>query len=167
MEKMGYARGLIRYSTTRAMQKGLTRREMLLRAFRPRILIYAAILLAVAGAAGATLWMRVPVKMDVIRDRAAIAREVEGGLIENVYRLQIMNTSERARALELSVKGLRGIHIPGETTIGMPAATSRVVLVKVRVEPGIAPGTHPIEFELRALGEEHLEVEEKSVFIVR
>jgi cytochrome c oxidase accessory protein FixG len=167
MDKMGYARGLIRYSTTRAMQKGLTRREMLLRAFRPRILIYAAILLAVAGAAGATLWMRVPVKMDVIRDRAAIAREVEGGLIENVYRLQIMNTSERARALELSVKGLRGIHIPGETTIGMPAATSRVVLVKVRVEPGIAPGTHPIEFELRALGEEHLEVEEKSVFIVR
>jgi cytochrome c oxidase accessory protein FixG len=167
MDKMGYARGLIRYSTTQAMEKKLTRREMLLRAFRPRVLIYAAVLAAVAGAAGATLLLRVPLKLDVIRDRAAIAREVEGGMIENVYRLQIMNTSEHARALELSVKGLPGIHIPGETTIGMPAAESRVVTVKVRVAPGAAPGKHPIEFELKALGKERLEVEEKSVFIVR
>ena len=167
MDRMGYPRGLIRYSTTQAMEKGLTRRQMLLRAFRPRVLIYAAILASVAGAAGATLLLRVPLKLDVIRDRAAIAREVEDGMIENVYRLQIMNTSEHARALELSVKGLPGIHIPGETTIGMPAAESRVVTVKVRAAPGVAPGTHPIEFELKALGKESLEVEEKSVFIVR
>ncbi|HZQ74158.1 MAG TPA: cytochrome c oxidase accessory protein CcoG [Burkholderiales bacterium] len=167
MDKMGYARGLIRYSTSHAMEKRLSRAQMFARVFRPRVLVYAAVLLAIAGAAAATLWLRVPLKMDVIRDRAAIAREVEGGMIENVYRLQIMNTSEHARALELAVKGLPGIHIPGEATIGMPAAESRVVTVKVRVPAGAQPGTHRIEFELKALGEERLEVEEKSVFIVR
>ena len=168
MDRMGYARGLIRYSTTHAMEKGLARRAMLRRAFRPRVVVYSGILLAIIAAASASLWLRVPLKLDVIRDRAAIAREVEGGMIENVYRLQIMNTTEQARAFEVSVSGLPTIHVQGEATVGMPAAASRMVPVKVRLAPGrVAPGTHPIVFNLRALGAEEVAVHEKSVFIVR
>ena len=57
----------------------------------------------------------------VIRDRAAISREVEGGLIENVYRLQVMNTAEQARAFDLVVSGLPGIHVWGDAIIGAGA----------------------------------------------
>jgi polyferredoxin len=103
----------------------------------------------------------------VIRDRAAIAREVEGGLIENVYRLQIMNTTEQARAFEIGVSGLPGVHVWGEHTTGVPAAASRMVPVRVRIDPGQAPGSYPIQFTVTALGVEGVTVREAAAFVVR
>jgi len=153
MDKVGKPRGLIRYSKGRVL--------------RPRVFVYSAILGAIAIAAGVSLYLRTPLKVDVIRDRAAIAREVEGGLIENVYRLQIMNTTEQARAFEISVSGLPGIHVWGSSTAGVPAATSRLVPVRVRIDPGPAPGSHPVEFTVRALGVDGVTVREAAAFIVR
>jgi hypothetical protein len=52
--------------------------------------------------------------------------------------------------------------------VGMPAATSRSVPIKVRVPAErVSPGSHKIEFQLRAIGVEGVEVHETSVFIVR
>jgi cytochrome c oxidase accessory protein FixG len=153
MDKVGKPRGLIRYSKGRVL--------------RPRVLVYATILAAIAIAAGVSLWLRTPLKVDVIRDRAAIAREVEGGLIENVYRLQIMNTTEQARAFEIAIQGLPGIHVWGGNTAGVPAATSRLVPVRVRVDPGQAPGSYPVEFTITALGVAGVSVREKATFVVR
>ncbi|MEX2240529.1 MAG: cytochrome c oxidase accessory protein CcoG [Burkholderiales bacterium] len=168
MEKVGFPKGLIRYSTQHAMEQKLTRGEMLKRAFRPRVLLYSAILWIVIIVAGVSLWNRVPLKVDVIRDRAAISREVAGGLIENVYRLQIMNTSESARAYRLSVSGIPGIRIPGETVIEVDGAASRMVPVSVRIAPGAAEaGTHRIDFDIESTDDASVAVREKSVFIVR
>jgi polyferredoxin len=160
MDTLGRPQKLIRYSTIHAMQGQATR------VLRPRVLVYGAILLAIAAAAAVSLYVRVPLKVDVIRDRAAIAREVEDGRVENVYRLQIMNTTEEGRAFEITVSGLPDIHVWGEPTVGVPSATSRMVPVKVRAAPG-APGTHPIQFKVRALGVEGVAVTEESVFIIR
>ncbi|MEX0637865.1 MAG: 4Fe-4S dicluster domain-containing protein, partial [Burkholderiales bacterium] len=168
MEKVGFPKGLIRYSTQHAMEKKLTRAQMFRRAFRPRVLVYSAILWIVIIAAGVTLWNRVPLKVDVIRDRAAISREVAGGMIENVYRLQIMNTSESARAYRLSVSGIPGIRISGETVIEVDGAASRMVPVSVRIAPGaVAAGTHRIDFGIESTDDANVAVREKSVFIVR
>jgi cytochrome c oxidase accessory protein FixG len=152
MDKVGRPRKLIRYSRGKVL--------------RPRAVVYTALLLAVVCAAAVSLWLRVPLKVDVIRDRVAIAREVEGGLIENVYRLQIMNTTEKARAYEIAVSGLPELHVAGEHTVGVPAATSRMVPVKLRA-PRAAAGTHPIEFHVTELGAEKVSVAEGSVFVVR
>ena len=160
MAKLGRPQKLIRYSTQNAMDGRPTRLA------RPRVLAYSFILLAVAAAAAATLYLRVPLKVDVIRDRAAIAREVEGGLIENLYRLQIMNTTEEARAFEVRVSGLPQMHVWGESVLGMPAASSRMVPIKVRSAP-VEPGSHRIEFQVIAIGVEGVAVTEESVFIVR
>jgi cytochrome c oxidase accessory protein FixG len=168
MHKMGYAPGLIRYSTTNAIRQGFSRKQIFSRVFRPRVIAYASILALITVAAAVTLWLRVPLKVDVIRDRAAISREVEGGLIENVYRLQIMNTSERARAFAIDVSGLPTLHVWGENIIGIPGAGNSLLLVKVRVEPGqVKQGSHTIAFSVRALGVQGVAVSEKSVFIVR
>jgi len=168
MAKVGYPKGLIRYSTTHAMDEKLTRAQMFKRAFRPRVLLYSAILWAIVIAAGVSLWQRVPLKVDVIRDRAAIAREVEGGQIENVYRLQIMNTEEQERYYYVVVSGLPGIHMPSQSQFEVDGASSRLVTVRVRIAPGAAqPGTHPIQFLVSAAGIAGVEVREKSVFIVR
>jgi len=161
MERVGRPLKLIRYATTHAMEGKRTR------ILRPRVLVYSAILGAITVALAASLWLRVPLKVDVIRDRAAIAREVDGGLIENVYRLQLMNTTEQARAFDINVTGLPGILVWGENITGVPAAETRMVPVRVRVDAATAPGSHPIEFTVRALGVQGVEVREGAVFIVR
>jgi cytochrome c oxidase accessory protein FixG len=153
MEKVARPKKLIRYSKGRVL--------------RPRVLVYSLILAAITVALGASLYLRVPLKVDVIRDRAAIAREVEGGLIENVYRLQIMNTTEEARAFDINVSGLPGILVWGENITGVPAAETRMVPVRVRADAATPSGSHPIEFSVRALGIEGVEVREGAVFIVR
>ncbi|MDH3319827.1 MAG: cytochrome c oxidase accessory protein CcoG, partial [Betaproteobacteria bacterium] len=168
MEKVGFPKGLIRYSTTHALEKKLTRQQMFKRAFRPRVLAYSAILWLIIFAAGVSLWQRVPLKVDVIRDRAAISREVEGGEIENVYRLQIMNTSEATRRFDIEVSGPPTLALAGENTVELQGAASRLVPVKLRVRSGaVAPGTHRMEFAVRAQDDAAVAVREKSVFIVR
>ena len=78
-----------------AMHDRLTPKEARRHLLRPRVLIYASIMLVLITGFIVALTMRQPLKVDVIRDRGALAREVDGGKIENVYRLQLMNASEQ------------------------------------------------------------------------
>ena len=168
MDKMGYPRGLIRYSTQHALEQKLTTAWILKRAFRPRVLAYTAIVWAIIIAAAIGLTVRIPLKVDVIRDRVAIARDVEDGKIENVYRLQIMNTAERRRAFVIRVEGLHTVQVASEPRVELAPASSRMVLVRVRVERWAAqPGTHRIAFSVSAVDAGDVAVREKSVFILR
>jgi cytochrome c oxidase accessory protein FixG len=150
MGKLGYAPGLIRYSTQNALEKGWPGRAILQRVFRPRVLVYAAILLAIATAAGVSLTLRAPLRLDVIRDRASLAREVDER-IENIYRLQVMNTDERAHSYVLSVRGgaeLRGLELlVDDSSLRIDALTTRMIAVRVRAQSE-KKGSHPIVFVL-------------------
>jgi cytochrome c oxidase accessory protein FixG len=151
MHKMSYAPGLIRYSTENAMQNRWGARAILRRVARARVLAYAAIFMAVALAAGLSLWMRAPVKMDVIRDRASLAREVEGGRIENVYRLQVMNTLERPLTLALLARGgpaLERVELTAPAGLAIAPVTTASIPVRVRADGGGAHGSQPLEFVL-------------------
>jgi cytochrome c oxidase accessory protein FixG len=168
MEKVGKPRGLIRYSTTHALEQKFTRAQMFRRAVRPRVLAYTAVLCTIIAAAAFGLWLRVPLKVDVIRDRTALAREVEGGQVENVYRLQVMNTTESPRTFEVAVAGPPSLRLATEPRILVGPAESRMVPVRLRADPRLAAaGIHKIEFSVRAVDDEKVAVTEKSVFIVR
>ena len=170
MEKVGYPKGLIKYSTQNAMAGGWSREQTWRRVLRPRVLLYTGILLVVTLALLSSLAVRKPFKVDVVRDRAALARIVSGGQIENVYRLQIMNAAERALNFELAVEGLPGLKIVTDTEVPVPATESRWVSVRLQLPYDAAsPGSHPIHFRIRssAPGQAVLgELEEKSVFLV-
>jgi cytochrome c oxidase accessory protein FixG len=170
MDRMSYPRGLIRYSTQNALEQKLTHREVLARARRPRVLAYTAVLWTVIIAAAAALWLKVPLKVDVIRDRSVISREVAGGGVENVYRLMIINTAERGRVFDIEVTGLPAIRVEGETRVTVPPADSRLVPLRVRVHVGpgvVAPGQHEIHFLVHAHDDPGVYRREKSNFIVR
>jgi len=170
MDKMGYPRGLIRYSTQNAMEQKLTGPQALAHMFRARVLVYTGIVWAVIIAAAIGLYVRVPLKVDVIRDRAAIAREVEGGDIENVYQLQIINASESKRVFDIEVVGLPAIHLDGDMHVELPGTGSRLVPLRARVHVGpgaVAPGAHRIEFLVHAHDDPAVFVREASVFIAR
>ncbi|MDH5265893.1 MAG: cytochrome c oxidase accessory protein CcoG, partial [Betaproteobacteria bacterium] len=131
MGKMGYAKGLIRYSTEKAMQENVGAAGIVKRFVRPRTLVYAAILATVVVAAAVALFMRVPLKVDVIRDRGAMVREVEDGELENVYRLQVMNATESPHRYRIAVEGLPGIRVASEPLVDMAPASTRPFPVRI------------------------------------
>jgi cytochrome c oxidase accessory protein FixG len=116
MDKMGYQRGLIRYATENGLEQHLDRGSMMRRIFRPRVLIYTAILIAILSAFVLSIYLRSPFRVDVVRDRASLARIVDDGRVENVYRIQIMNSAEEKQKYQLNVRGLPGIMIAGPSS---------------------------------------------------
>ena len=167
MDKMHYPRGLIRNSTQNGIEQMLTRKAMFQRVLRPRVLIYTAVLALVSVAMLWSLLMRSSFRVDVVRDRGAVARMVGQGLIENVYRLQIMNATELEQQYVLKVQGIDGARIVSDTELSVKAADSRWIPVRVQVPPQVAtPGSHPISFVISTVLAPHDEVVEKSVFLV-
>ncbi len=167
MDKMGYPRGLIKYSTQNGMVNGWGRAELIKRGLRPRVLVYFAILGFICVALGVSLFLRTPLKVDVIRDRGALARMVEQGYVENVYRLQLMNATESDQIYVIGVDGLPGIRVASEPEMAVASTQSRAVAVRVQVPPGAAqPGSHTIHFLIRSNGGAAVQVKEKSVFLV-
>ena len=166
MDKMHYPRGLIRYSTQNAVANRWSQSQILRRVLRPRVLIYSAALLALCVAMVVSLSMRTPLKVDVVRDRAALSRIVAGGKLENIYRLQIMNATEGEQVYRISARGLDALEVASDSEVTINAADSRWVAVRLQIPYGsAAPGSHPVFFEVRAVGTE-ASLTEKSVFLV-
>ncbi len=166
MDKMGYAPGLIKYSTQNAINQHWTWRQTLRHVLRPRVLIYSAILGAVVLAMVVSLALRTPFKVDVVRDRGMLARMVDAGRIENVYRLQIMNATETTQDFGIAVEGLPGLVVVSDTTVSIASTQSRWVAVRVQAPPDAAsPGSHAIHFVVTGQGVVG-RVVEKSAFIV-
>ncbi len=166
MDKIGYPRGLIRYSTQNAMSLGWTQSQTLRHMLRPRVLVYTAILATVIVAMLTSLALRVPFKVDVVRDRGALARIVAGGNIENVYRLQVMNATESPQRYKITVTGLPGLVVASENMVTVDATQSRWVALRAQAPyDAAAPGSHAIHFEIESQDSPgHLS--EKSVFLV-
>jgi cytochrome c oxidase accessory protein FixG len=166
MDKMRYPRGLIRFTTQNALAQGWSRRRILRQVLRPRVLVYAGVLGALAIGLAASLALRTPLKVDVVRDRAALSRIVAGGRLENVYRLQVMNATEESQRYRITAEGLPGLEVASEPVVAIGPAESRWVPVRVQVPYGSAtPGSHPIHFRIEATGAD-IHVREKSVFLV-
>jgi cytochrome c oxidase accessory protein FixG len=82
MDKMKYPRGLIRYATENGLRERLGRAQMFTRVLRPRVLVYATVLIAIALAFVTSLSMRHTFKVDVVRDRMTLARIVDAGSLD-------------------------------------------------------------------------------------
>ncbi|MBA5685938.1 cytochrome c oxidase accessory protein CcoG [Rugamonas apoptosis] len=167
MDKIDLPRGLIRYSTDHAMAENYTTAQIRAHTMRPRVLIYTGILCLIVAAVGTALWLRTPLKMDVIRDRGAMGREVEDGMIENVYRLQIMNTTEQAHTYRIRVAGMEHLHLVTPDTVKVGATETLAYPIRLRAEHESGhKGSNKIEVELEATDDPSLHVREHAVFIV-
>lgn len=99
MDKMGYERGLIRFTTEEAIEKGSTH------VFRPRLLGYALAMVAMIGVFVYTVTNRVPLKVDILRDRGANMYRIVGDQIQNVYTLKILNLDPHDQVYKITVEG--------------------------------------------------------------
>ncbi len=166
MDKLGYPRGLVKYATENAIANGWTKQQAWRHVFRPRILIYSAVLLAVIFALFYSIHERKEFRVDVVRDRGVMARVVDGGKIENVYRLQVMNASEESRQYRVAVSGLPGIELSSDNLVTVGAAQTQWMVARVVLPPDVAPpGSHKIKFRIYSI-DMNDEDDEKSTFIV-
>ena len=166
MEKMDYPKGLIRYSTEHAIKAHWGWKEIIGHIVRPRVIIYSTILSAICVAFVWGIATKANLRVDVIRDRAMLAREVEGGLIENVYRLHVINVSEVPHRYAVSVSGLPGIDMVGDRILEVPPAGDRTFTVQVRVPPESGKqGSNQIFFDVKSLADEKVAVHEKASFL--
>jgi cytochrome c oxidase accessory protein FixG len=166
MVKMDYPKGLIRYSTEHAIEAHWGWKEIIGHVVRPRVVIYTAILAALCVAFVWGIATKPSLRVDVIRDRATLAREVEGGLIENVYRLHVINISEAPHRYAISVSGLPQIDLVGDRIVEVPAAASKSITVQVRVPPESGnKGSNQIFFDVKSIADETVAVHEKASFL--
>jgi cytochrome c oxidase accessory protein FixG len=166
MEKVGYAPGLIKYTTEHAVERKWGKAEVIRRAFRPRIVIYATIWAGLIIAFFVSLGLRSDFKVNVVRDRATLARIVDGGQIENVYRIQLMNTTEREQNYTLKAQGLPQLQMHGETSATLKPTEARWLVVQLRMpfSPAQKPGSHKVDIvTTNATGQA---VHEKAVFYI-
>nr|WP_232540065.1 cytochrome c oxidase accessory protein CcoG [Azohydromonas aeria] len=172
MDRMGYARGLIRYATVNGLAQGLSRAQMRGRVARPRVLVYGTLLLAVGAAFVTGLALRDPLRANVVRDRGVMARMAEDGAVENVYRVLVMNATEAPQRYRIAVSGLPGLAVEGDTELALAPAAERSIPVSVRLPAEAAAAlderTQHIRFEVTQLTDAGREttVHEASTFLL-
>jgi len=177
MEKLDYPKGLIRYTTERAIEDQASNQSAIRHILRPRVLIYTAFITVLATVFLVSLATRNPLRVDVMRDRGALAREVDGVRIENIYRIQIMNASEHAMKVQVKVTGLENLKILDSqgkeiTQIDVGPASNQLLPIKVSTAIGQNDaGNYPIHFDVIAQemdGDKAITRtrEEKSTFII-
>src|SRR5690606_9925385 len=134
MDHRGYGRGVIGDGTDSGLSMQKAPREWLAKMFRPRIVVYTFLIWALIFVFVGSIWNHVPLRAEVVRDRAVMARLTEDGGIENLYQVQLGNTHIEPLELRFSVAGLPGIHLPDdETTARIEAESSATIILHARL----------------------------------
>jgi polyferredoxin len=138
MDKVGYARGLIRYTTEHELA-GQPRRIL-----RPRIFIYAVILLALIGAFAWAVIARAPVIVEVLHDRNGLFRNSGRGTIENSYNVKLVNKADHAIELGLRAEGDLPLILIGTPTVALDPGEVFSLPLTLRADAGAMHGRTPI-----------------------
>lgn len=160
MDKMGYEKGLIRYTT----ENSLAHKQP--HVLRPRIYVYAVLLLSLFGGLVYLLATRIPLDVDIIRDRNAMYRITDDGAVDNVYTLKIMNKSQQGRDYQISVQGLADIQLSHGEAVYVEAGQVKNLVVNVLVPmQSLNRPTSDIHFVVQALDDGNVQREEVARFL--
>ena len=129
MSKMKYDQGLIRYTTEHELD------GKKVHFVRSKLIGYAVVLLIMSTMLVMEVVNRVPLSLDIIRDRTELAKENFNGEIENVYTLKILNMSQTDNTYKLSVKGIDNTIWHGKQEILVEAATVYTLPISISVDP--------------------------------
>ena len=171
MDKMGYPRGLIRYTTENVLEHKYTDKDIKKKLLRPRVVGYGAVLFVAIVAFIIGVATRATLRVDVIKDRGVMVRENSKGWLENAYNLRIINNSEQEQTVTASVSGFDDIELSGLPKEGIKVGGRQTITVPVQVStiPEYADkGSHPIKFTFTYRQDGDTEgrvINEKSNFI--
>ena len=114
MDKMGYARGLVGY-TTENLRAGKP-----LHLLRLRTLLYGGLLAFLLGTFVWGVAHRAPLIVEVLRDRNALYRRSADGAIENSYTVKLVNKTQAAQRVRLTVVDDPRVTIADRSDVALP-----------------------------------------------
>ncbi|MGY8812663.1 MAG: cytochrome c oxidase accessory protein CcoG [Pseudomonadales bacterium] len=159
MDQMNYPRGLIRYTSERALEGKPTHW------LRPRLLGYAAVLLAMVGSLAWGIQVRPMIDLDVSRDRS-IFRANSAGEIENIYTLKVINKSQQSRSYTIDLGEPDRYKAQGMGEVTIAGGETAVVPVRVsRQQPDDRSGSQPLQFVVKDLQDTDNQVSDASTFV--
>jgi cytochrome c oxidase accessory protein FixG len=159
MDKLGYARGLVRYSSENELAGGKTHW------LRPRLIGYAAMLAVMIGAFAWALAERPLISLDVTRDRG-LFRENALGQIENIYSLKIINKTQQPRSYAIDLVDAGDFELHGPSTLNLAPGEIRDLPVSVALTASHnAAGPQTLHFEVRDQADAASRVSTKSTFL--
>jgi cytochrome c oxidase accessory protein FixG len=160
MDEMGYARGLVRYASETSLRSGH------LHLLRPRVVAYGLLLCAIAGAFVYALGQRIPLRLDVLHDRARLYRMTSDGLIENTYTLKIMNLDQRPHSYRVAASGLEHLTLVAPDTVSVAPGAIADVPVRLQAPPDeLRQQALDVHFAVTAIDRREIAVRETSRFI--
>ncbi len=161
MDKMGYDKGLVKYTTQNRIDGKTTH------LLRPRIIVYASLLVVISSALIYSIATRIPLEMDIIRDRNALYRETSDGLVENIYTLKLINMDTEDHRYHVRADGLKEMIFinPTEEII---IKTGEVINLPVRIQidpVNLVKTSSKVNFYLTSIDQPKLAVTEQARFI--
>jgi len=161
MDKMGYARGLVRYTTQNAIDGIKTR------VLRPRVIVYFLVLLTITGALFYSMFNRVPLELDVIRDRNALYRTTDEGMIENIYTLKIANMDTVTHTYKITIASpFPAKLILREPQVTVKSGQSGEIPASIKADPAdLTSLSEEVQFTVEAVDKPDLHAERTGVFI--
>ena len=160
MDKMGYPRKLISFTTEHALEHGKTQ------ILRPRFIGYTLVLMLMAGLFVYTVANRVALDINIIRDRNLLFRQTPGGLVENIYTLRINNMDNEAHRYVIAVEGDYDYTFKGDREVFVEGGEVYSDLVRLVLDPGfLREANTEVVFTVTAVDNPELTAREESRFI--
>ena len=159
MDKMGYARGLVRYASERDLKGGKTN------LLRPRLVGYFAFLVVMIGLFAWGVVSRPLITLDVERDRG-MYRYTSEGEIENSYLLKLTNKDSSQKYLIIEVEDPLRASTTGPLGVVVEAGEKVEVPYSVALPASsLNAGANDIVFQISTLHGEKALVTETSTFL--
>ena len=129
MDKMGYERGLVRYTTEHELEGGKTH------FMRPRLIGYALVLSFMIGGLVYAMVSRTACELDVIRDRGALYQLTANDTVQNTYTLKLMNMTQGELTYHIKIEGLENVITDMPETVTLQSNRMRSFPINIEMDP--------------------------------
>lgn len=160
MDKMNYPKGLISYTTEERLEGKSSH------ILRPKSIAYALLLIVMTGTFLTHILNRIPLEIDVIRDRGSLFQLNGLGEIENSYTVKVMNMTDENQRMTLEVSGFDGLKIGTTSEFEVVSGEVYNLPTIVEAKPSDLPGgSNEIQFTVRSVDNPELEAHSESRFL--
>lgn len=160
MHKLEYPTNLIRYTTENTDQGNKTK------ILRPKIIGYGVILIVLCLTFIFAVFNHTPLELDIIKDRNKLYVTDSNGLVENIYKLRVLNKAQTTHQYLIKIDGLENSQYQGPAMIEVQAGEAKTVPIRISIDPiHLQSSSQTIEITIEDTQDANLTVSEPARFI--
>ncbi|SFD74106.1 cytochrome c oxidase accessory protein CcoG [Pseudoalteromonas denitrificans] len=159
MDKFGYEKGLIKYTSEHAMSgKKISK-------FRLKLLGYGIFTVIIFIVMGIWAFNRIPLETSILRDRNALYRVNYEGLVENSYTLRMINKTQTAMHYNISVSGIETVKLKAPQKLLIePGVMKQIAVTLIADGYDLKKKITNVTFTIQAMEEPDIKLEKTSRF---